>query len=764
MTEQLKNVHLITSGSQNGDSNRSGESSTWIARCGAQLRTRRLKEKHQKQCKKCKSLKFSTKPQMCPGCKKVLKNKSSFQKHKGLCPKYGKTVSSGIHSTTVKTFLCGMKARMSREEAKKHRQNCENCKAKRKQIRQQTRAKKQQDIRGSQDSIKDSKENIGKTRNMRISGSSLGPLAIKKPRKALRELEEGMCQPQEIKNGELVRASLMQTWIHTEYQNPMWNGTKTGGFYQQRTPGNPRGGWTMALYSGSWRRSTTKNPEQGSNARHRDTTKKVAASQNLYGELQVLRRTYEDKLKGPLQYTERPKSPTYSMHRKVVRASYIGMRQGYDLEVDHLCHNFLLASGLCCSNSHAAAYALITYQTAWLKTHYPVEFMCAVMTAETGNKDDMIKSLSECKTMGIEVLPPDINESEENFHIDDDNRIHFGLSPIKNLGAGAKEVIKERKENGEFKNLQDFCERVNLGVVNRLKLDSLVKAGAFDRFGFTRASTLAAIEDIWQYRSQMKSFDSKLTTYNKKLTAVTKRTQDMDAGVLSSTGKKLRALKTPDLPETPVFPEISHLPELSEGEIQQAEHELLGFYVTSHPLDELAGTDAELCFNTIEQIKQFPTGSKVSMAVVITQSKEITTKKKKKMGFLTIEDLTGNMEEVVLFPKIFEMNSAHIEENCPIRLDGVIDATTTDEEKITKLIVKRVGPVSLKKKNLPLKRELTIKSSQARGLADLSKEYSGDYHEILISLIFQDGTKVRLHKGFKINKDLEGFLKDFAGL
>jgi len=345
------------------------------------------------------------------------------------------------------------------------------------------------------------------------------------------------------------------------------------------------------------------------------------------------------------------------------------------------------------NRSHAAAYAWITYQTAYLKTHYPTEYMCAVLTSEAGNKDQMIKCLAECRRMNINVLPPDVNTSEASFNVDGDGNIRFGLGPIKNLGESPVQVIIDERKSGRYTSLRNFCDRVDLGVVNRLKLESLIRAGAFDEFGQNRLSLVSAVEPIWEYREDVKKYKKKLDTYHKKVEQCEARKDDIALGVLSDKGKKLKPLKDPTAPERPTYPTFEELDEMPSQEIQAAEHELLGFYVTSHPLDSV-GSQFGDSLSHIEDVKELAQDTQVSLGVVLTNVHEITTKAKKRMAFVTLEDLTGSIEGVV-FPRLYDKYAEQLGAIGPFKVNAKVEVTETDEDRVTKLIVQGVHDLNL---------------------------------------------------------------------
>ncbi len=434
---------------------------------------------------------------------------------------------------------------------------------------------------------------------------------------------------------------------------------------------------------------------------------------------------------------------------------------GYELDkANKIWEDIVAFSDYAFNKSHAAAYAYITYQTAWLKTHYPREFMCAVMVSESGNRDEMIKCLAECRRMGIKVLPPDINESKNLFYVDSENNIRFGLSPIKNLGETPVAKIMEEREGNPFTNFEDFCQRVDLGIINRLKIESLVRAGCFDSLGRSRASLVKAIENVWEYRKQHKSYEKKIETFHRKIEAYNQRYQDVIDGVLSERGNPLKLLKEPVCPEEPSFPIIQKLPELSEKELHQAEYELLGFYVTSHPLDGFNPEVYSKNFCSIEAMKEFESKVKTNLGAVISNIKEITTKAKKPMAFFVLEDLTGSIE-AICFPRFYAKYKELLLEGTPLTFTGTVEITSTENEKIAKFIIEKVQPLELELITSINKIHIDCLLPHTENLIELLKRYKGNTNEVCVSFLSTDGTRFNPLYSFKIDGDTQHFIEQW---
>jgi DNA polymerase-3 subunit alpha len=309
------------------------------------------------------------------------------------------------------------------------------------------------------------------------------------------------------------------------------------------------------------------------------------------------------------------------------------------------------------NRSHSTAYAMISYRTAYLKANYPVEFMSALLTSERDNTDKVVEYVSEATRMGLAILPPDINMSEAEFKVVDDKNIRFGLLAIKNVGAGAIEsIVEARRKAGEFKSLNDLSSRVDLRLVNRKVIESLIKAGALDSLGVTRAGMMQGLDKVLNlaYRLHKEKASGQLSFF--------------DSGVSQNSFKGLV--------------EISQIREWPEPQLLAFEKEMLGFYVSGHPLARYARNLARFRFCSIGDLKHKAHGQEMKVVGLIIKIKHTTTRAKgEKMAILKLEDLEG-IVEVLVFPQTFKTVVKNIQPNSIVLVKGRLNL----KEDVPKII------------------------------------------------------------------------------
>lgn len=292
------------------------------------------------------------------------------------------------------------------------------------------------------------------------------------------------------------------------------------------------------------------------------------------------------------------------------------------------------------NKSHAACYALIAYQTAYLKAHYPSSFMAALMTSEQENLDKLAAAIAECEQMGIKVLPPDVNESFASFAVAGDKRsIRFGLDAIKNLGKNTVEaIIATRKADGPFKSLANFLSRLPEGTTNRKSLEALIKAGALDSLA-DRGHMLAGLEVIVRFAQT--------------------RAAEARSGQTSLFGG--------DSKEQPLV--LPTHGTVDERQKLEWERELLGMYVSEHPLSSLDAVVSQ--FTPVKQLAGYTDGQRAEIACLVTGVKRITTRKGDPMAFATVEDKSGPIE-VIVFPKLYMDKREQLEVGAILKVSGKI--------------------------------------------------------------------------------------------
>ena len=333
------------------------------------------------------------------------------------------------------------------------------------------------------------------------------------------------------------------------------------------------------------------------------------------------------------------------------------------------------------NKSHAAAYALVSYRTAYLKAYYPAEFMAAMLNSFLGNQNKVPEYIEECKRLSIEILKPDINKSDTKFTVDK-NQIRFGMGSIKNVGTAAvDEIVEERTKNGDFKDFSDFCERIKDSSVNKKCIESLIKAGSFDNLGQTRKTLIASFENIIDTiaDSDKKSFAGQVSMFD-----------------LSSNKQTEKAKYN-----------YTVLPEYDKKELLSMEKEMLGLYISGHPLENMREQiEAKTNINTVmlRQINNanelendeqgefnngnyessqsnFRDGQNVTYAGIITSVKKKYTKNNKLMAFVTIEDLYGQAE-IIVFDSCYQNYSSILMEENIVLVEGRLSIREDEEPKI----------------------------------------------------------------------------------
>ncbi|MBW1708284.1 MAG: DNA polymerase III subunit alpha [Deltaproteobacteria bacterium] len=370
------------------------------------------------------------------------------------------------------------------------------------------------------------------------------------------------------------------------------------------------------------------------------------------------------------------------------------------------------------NKSHSAAYALIAFQTAYLKAHYPLEFMAALLNNEVNNTDKLSRLISECKAKNLVILPPDINQSDLNFTVNE-GKIRFGLAAIKGLGQAAIEAIIEARAEGPFKDLFDTCQRVDLRKVNRKVFETLIKCGAFDSTGVKR-SQMAALQD--------EALEQGARVQRDRESGQTNLFDTIESGVEEI------PIRWPDVPEWRETQRLSY------------EKEALNFYISGHPLDRFEKELAALTNTDTQRIQEMNDGVKVRLGGIIVQIDLINTKKGDRMAFVTLEDMVGQVE-ILVFPEIYQASTQYLEQDRPLLVIGEL---TTDEKgaaSINKIIAKEILPIETAAAKLVREVNLTISASSEDQapllkLKDILNRYRGETQVILKLQVPGQGTAV----------------------
>ena len=374
------------------------------------------------------------------------------------------------------------------------------------------------------------------------------------------------------------------------------------------------------------------------------------------------------------------------------------------------------------NKSHSTAYALISFRTAYLKAHFPVEFMAALLTSERDNTDKVAQYIEECRRMGISILPPEVNESFANFTVVN-NSIRFGLAAVKNVGEGAIDsIVTARKKHGHFSSLYDFTEHVDLRLVNRKVTESLIKCGAMDSFKFHRSQMTTMLDH---------ALDVAGVLQKDRLNGQFSLFDDFEAD------DKFKAH----------FQQVPQIKEWPESQLLAFEKELLGFYISSHPLARYEKSLKLYASSTTQTLGQLHDGDEASIGGIITKAKYTFTKRNnEKMAILRLEDLKGTVE-VLVFPRTFKDAEKNIAEDAIVFIKGRVNL----REDTPKIMAEEILPLEAarNKYTQALSIELITTALEKETLSklnDILKKHRGQT-PVYINFTTPDKKKVQMAAG-----------------
>ncbi len=377
------------------------------------------------------------------------------------------------------------------------------------------------------------------------------------------------------------------------------------------------------------------------------------------------------------------------------------------------------------NKSHSCAYALLAYQTAYLKTHYPVEFMAALLTSETGNTEKVVKYINEARGMGITVLPPDVNSSSLDFTPVGES-IRFGLQAIKNVGENTvKGILEAREQLGRFTSIYQFCDHVDTRLLNRRVVESLIKSGAMDTLGARRSQIFAVIDRAMD-RAQ-------------------RQQRERTSGQHGLFGGASAAAPPPDDP----LPDLEEWP---EHEMLASEFATVGFYISGHPLSKYAAKLADLGAIDLAAVEGRRNGEEITVGGIVVAMRSMRSRKGDRWGVLTLQDMTGVLE-VLAFPESFARLEAVFKSNAPLVLKGRVNV----EDAGTRLSVmdaRRLEDIGQRPPNL-MRVRLDMAAVDANIIDELKKLFAGKPGScsIAFDLISSEGAIATLQADQRVRPD-----------
>ncbi len=390
------------------------------------------------------------------------------------------------------------------------------------------------------------------------------------------------------------------------------------------------------------------------------------------------------------------------------------------------------------NKSHAAAYAVVSYRTAYLKAYYKEEFMAATLNSFLGNLDKVPEYIDECRRMGIEILKPDINESFTRFTVNN-SKIRFGLGSIKNVGIAAVDaIVLERNKNGQYKSFTDFCERINGEAVNKKCIESLIKAGCFDGFEQTRATLLASFEIITDTISnaEKKALKGQVSMFE-----------------LDNTDSNMEEIKYTYITKE----------ELPQKEMLFMEKEMLGIYISGHPLENLresiiaSSNINSLIMHNLDEHQELRDGQNVTYIGIVNSVKKKYTKNNTIMAFAEIEDLYG-ASEIIVFDSCYQRSSGILIEDSIVKIEGRLSIREDDAPKIVANSITEFTKQTRKILSIDITELDEENKNRLRGFI---KFFSGERNNIAIQI--KNGEDIKPAGGMMLNEQILTQLQEIVG-
>ncbi|MCW4026587.1 MAG: OB-fold nucleic acid binding domain-containing protein, partial [Candidatus Bathyarchaeota archaeon] len=386
---------------------------------------------------------------------------------------------------------------------------------------------------------------------------------------------------------------------------------------------------------------------------------------------------------------------------------------------------------------------------------YPVEFYCALLSLHMDERDKIMQYLGHCRTQDIQVLPPDVNESDVSFTVTN-GVIRFGFAGIKDVGEKVSSAVLKARKDGPFKDIIDFYQRTKLHGVNKRTIEALAKAGVFDSLGVSRAGVLSVVEELVKHHTKMKAYNKKMETYRKRLERYTEREYDRKEKIQA--GQKPKpSLKKPVEPQLPPPVQIPEVEEMELDELLRQEKETLGLYITSHPLYNYELEILKLTDAHTGSLADHSHGEYVTLLGLISSIRHIKTKKGSHMAVLDLEDLHGHVQATV-FPGLYLHHKHLLEESKVILLSGRVEEVDETNRRLIALKIESLPEKVTKTEEPPSQVDVHVSQLDDKLTEQIEDVVDCHPGELDTRATFDlNGATYRLKKTAKISK--KGALK-----